>query len=266
METVTIIIETPKGKGLKYDFDPATGYFFLKKIMPAGMVFPFDFGFVPGTIGEDGDPVDVIVISEMESFPGCAMECRIIGALQAKQQERDGQTMRNDRYIAIPVVSQLYAEVNELTQFPKNIIDQLEVFFQTYNEQAGKKFSILERSNAKNSMKLLEDARQQTEPTKLIQVYLPKYQPDGKPFSSAMFQKVKAELTEKFGGLTIYAQAPAEGLWKEDEQHTVSDEIIIYEILAPSIDLKYWKAYKTKLQKQFKQEELLIRCSSISIL
>jgi inorganic pyrophosphatase len=266
METVTVIIETPKGKGLKYDFDPETGYFFLKKIMPAGMVFPFDFGFVPGTIGEDGDPIDVIVISEMESFPGCAMECRIIGSIQANQQERNGQTMRNDRYIAIPVVSHLYANVNELSQFPKEITGQLELFFQNYNEQAGKKFNVIERTSAKKAMKALEGSRQQPELNKLIQVYLPNNQPDGKPFPADMFQKVKRELTEKFGGLTMYTRAPAKGMWKEDDQHMVSDDILIYEIMASELDLEFWKSYKTRLQKQFKQEELLIRCSSISLI
>jgi inorganic pyrophosphatase len=265
METVTVIIETPKGKGLKYDFDPKTGYIFLKKIMPAGLVFPYDFGFVPGTIGEDGDAIDVIVISEVESFPGCAMECRIIGAIKANQQERDGEEMRNDRYVAVPVVSELYASVNELSQFPKEIIAQLEVFFENYNAQAGKKFSVLERTTAKKSMKMLEDSRQNQELNKLIQIYLPSNKPDGKPFSDALFKKVKAELTEKFGGLTMYTRAPAKGLWKEDDQHTVSDDIIIFEIMAPDLDLAFWENYKTKLKKDFKQEELLIRCSSITV-
>jgi inorganic pyrophosphatase len=266
METVTVIVETPKGKGLKYDFDPETGFFVLKKIMPTGMVFPFDFGFVPGTIGEDGDPIDVIVIFEMESFPGCAMECRIIGAINAKQQERDGQKMRNDRYIAIPVVSQLYANVNELAQFPKEILDQLETFFKNYNEQAGKKFSVLERSNARNAMKVLEASREKKELNKLIQVYLPKNEAEGKPIPGEVFQKVKKELTEKFGGLTTYTRAPAKGLWKEEDQHTVIDDIVIYEIMAPSLDLEFWKDYKIQLQKLFKQEELIIRCSSITVL
>jgi inorganic pyrophosphatase len=266
METVTVIVETPKGKGLKYDFDPETGYIFLKKIMPAGMVFPFDFGFVPGTIGEDGDPIDVIVISELESFPGCAMECRIIGAIQAKQQEKDGQTMRNDRYIAVPVVSHLYAAVQELKQFPQEIIGQLELFFQNYNEQAGKKFSVLERTGAKKAMKILEASREKQELSKLIQVYLPNNHPDGKPFSPGLFQDVKRELTERFDGLTMYKRAPATGLWKDDDQHTVSDDIIIYEVMAESLDLEFWKAYKIKLQKRFKQDELLIRCSSVSVL
>lgn len=266
MATVTVIVETPKGKGLKYDFDPETGYYFLKKIMPAGMVFPFDFGFVPGTIGEDGDPIDVIVIAEMESFPGCAMECRIIGALKAKQQERDGKIMRNDRYIAVPIVSTLYADINEIGQFPKEILSQLEQFFQNYNEQAGKRFSVLEHTNAKKASKMLEASRQSQKPTKLIQIYLPKNQLGGKPFKNEMFQKVKMELTAQFGGLTMYTRVPAKGLWKDDDKNTVSDDILIYEIMAVSLDVEFWKKYKQKLKKRFKQEEVLIWATAISIL
>ncbi len=85
MDTVTAVIETPKGNAEKYNYDPKTKFFKLKKILPTGMVFPYDFGFIPGTEGEDGDPLDIIVISEFESFPGCMVECRIIGAIIAEQ-------------------------------------------------------------------------------------------------------------------------------------------------------------------------------------
>jgi inorganic pyrophosphatase len=263
METVTVIIETPKGKGLKYDFDPATGYFVLKKVMPAGLVFPFDFGFIPNTLGEDGDPLDVVVISELESFPGCAMECRIIGAIKASQKERDGQTMRNDRYLAIPVVSSLYADVDSLAKFPKEIIDQLENFFKNYNEQAGKEFHVLEQTSAKKAMSMIENSRLQPQADKLFQIYLPRNQENGKPFSEERFKKVKTELTERFGGLTMYTRAPAKGLWKDEGEKTVSDDILIFEVMASEYDQEFWKDYKAELEKKFKQDEVLIRCSTI---
>ena len=263
METVTVIIETPRGKGLKYDFDPATGYFILKKVMPAGLVFPFDFGFIPNTIGGDGDPLDVVVISELESFPGCAIECRIIGAIKANQKERDGEMMRNDRYLAIPVVSQLYADVDSLSKFPKEIIDQLESFFKNYNEQAGKEFHVLERTSGKKALSMIENSRLQPKADKLFQIYLPRNQKNGKPFSGSLFQKVKSQLTEKFGGLTMYTRAPAKGLWKDEGEKTVSDDILIYEVMATEYDTEFWKSYKAKLEKKFKQDEVLIRCSTI---
>ena len=156
MEPITVIIETPKGSGHKYDYEPELKCFKLKKVLPAGMVFPFDFGFIPDTKGGDGDPLDVIVISEIATFPGCCMDCRVIGAIKANQTERDGSTMRNDRYFVVPTVSQLFKEVSSLVQLPDGIITQLESFFKNYNEQAGKEFEVLERVNAEEAYKMIK--------------------------------------------------------------------------------------------------------------
>lgn len=155
MSTVTAIIECPKGTDHKYDYDPESQRFKLKKILPAGLVFPFDFGFIPDTKGEDGDPLDIIVVSEITGFPGCMMDCRIIGALQAEQTERTGEKMRNDRFIGIPEVSQLFFQITEIEQLPENIIDQVEHFFKNYNEQAGKQFRVIKRLNAAEAAALL---------------------------------------------------------------------------------------------------------------
>jgi inorganic pyrophosphatase len=155
MKTVTAIVETPKGSAQKYDYDKKNKWFELKKIMPAGMVFPFDFGFIPATKGEDGDPLDIIIISELKSFPGCAMECRIIGGILAEQTEKK-KTVRNDRFLAIPVASQIFADVKSIEDLPKDVIDQLQSFFINYNEEAGKKFKPIKNVNAKDAYKLIK--------------------------------------------------------------------------------------------------------------
>ena len=156
MEPITIIIESPKGSDHKYDFEPGLNRFKLKKILPAGMVFPFDFGFIPDTKGEDGDPLDVIVISEISCFPGCSMDCRIIGAIKAEQTERDGSTMRNDRYFAVPEVSHLFKKINSTNDLPEEIINEIESFFKNYNEQSGKKFAIIERVNSPEAYQMIK--------------------------------------------------------------------------------------------------------------
>lgn len=124
--------------------------------MPAGLVFPFDFGFIPDTKGEDGDPLDIIVISEINSFPGCAMDCRIIGAIKAEQTERNGETMRNDRFLAVPEVSQQFKQVKEIDDLPEGIADQIQRFFENYNEQAGKKFKVLETLDARRAFDVIK--------------------------------------------------------------------------------------------------------------
>lgn len=156
LKIVTAVVESPKGCGYKYDFEPEINRFKLKKIMPAGLVFPFDFGFIPGTKGEDGDPLDIIVISELASFPGCAIDCRIIGAILAEQSERDGKSMRNDRFLAIAEVSQQFIEIGEAGDLPGGILEQIENFFKNYNRQAGKKFKVLEVLDATKAAKLIK--------------------------------------------------------------------------------------------------------------
>ena len=154
-KTVTAMVESPKGFNQKFEYEPQERRFRLSKILPAGLVFPFDFGMIPGTKGEDGDPLDVIVISEAATFPGCMIDCRIIGAFQAEQTERDGKKMRNDRFLGIPVVSQLFPGISELAQLPESILNQLEHFFKNYNEQAGKEFHVITRLCAAEALKLI---------------------------------------------------------------------------------------------------------------
>src|SRR3954451_24377864 len=100
MNTITAIIETPKGSSEKYGYDPKTTLFKLKKILPAGMVFPYDFGFIPKTRGGDGDPLDVLILMDEPAFTGCLVATRLLGVIEAEQTEK-GKTERNDRLIAV---------------------------------------------------------------------------------------------------------------------------------------------------------------------
>lgn len=158
-ETIDIIIETPKGCRNKYAYDKEEKGYRLKKILPAGAVFPFDFGFIPGTKGEDGDPLDVLVIMDEPAYPGCIVECRIIGALRARQTENNKHTEENDRLIAVSIVSTSYSEVKSLKNINKNILDEIEHFFISYNEEAGKKFEPKGWADAKEALRLIEDAK-----------------------------------------------------------------------------------------------------------
>lgn len=81
--TLQVIIETPRGSRNKYNFDPDQKIFTLKKVLPAGMVFPYDFGFIPDTRGGDGDPLDVLVLMDEPAVPGCLVPIRLIGVIEA---------------------------------------------------------------------------------------------------------------------------------------------------------------------------------------
>jgi inorganic pyrophosphatase len=156
---VDVVIETPKGSAQKYDYVPDTPFFKLKKILPSGMVFPYDFGFIPKTKGEDGDPLDVIVISEFNSFPGVIIKCRIIGGIKAEQSEEKGsKTMiRNDRFLAIPQCSNIFQDIEKMADLPKQLTDGLEEFFIDYNKLEGKKFKALEKMGPREAQHLIEE-------------------------------------------------------------------------------------------------------------
>jgi inorganic pyrophosphatase len=153
MSAFDVVIETPKGSTEKYSYVPHTPFFKLKKILPSGMVFPYDFGFIPNSKGDDGDPLDVIVISEFKSFPGIIITCRIIGGIKAEQSEdKDSKKMiRNDRFLAIPKCSNIFQDVREVKDLPKQTMDQLQEFFVDYNKLEGKKFHVLKMLDAKDA-------------------------------------------------------------------------------------------------------------------
>ncbi|HZI68784.1 MAG TPA: inorganic diphosphatase, partial [Hanamia sp.] len=125
---INAVIETPKGCEAKYDFDKETQMFKLKKILPRGMVFPFHFGFIPGTCADDGDPLDVLVLMDQLSWPGCIMECKLIGVMEA-EETKDGKKFRNDRLIAVPEEADNYRHIKELDDMEEYLQKEIENFF-----------------------------------------------------------------------------------------------------------------------------------------
>src|SRR4030095_2636693 len=95
---LNVIVETPKGSRVKYNYDSGTVLFRLSKAMPEGMLFPFNFGFVPRTLAEDGDPLDVLILNEESVISGCLLKVRPIAVIQATQTE-NGKSVRNDRIV-----------------------------------------------------------------------------------------------------------------------------------------------------------------------
>src|SRR5215470_5177012 len=124
-DALQVIIETPKGSRNKYAFDPKQKIFELKKVLPAGMAFPYDFGFVPSTLADDGDPVDVLVLMDEPAFAGCVPDCRMVGVIRG-EQSNDGKKIRNDRLVAIEVENHTYAEVEHVDDLGKEFVKELE--------------------------------------------------------------------------------------------------------------------------------------------
>src|SRR5262245_55379775 len=112
-EAWNVIVETAQGSRNKFKYDTASGSFLLAKVLPLGLSFPYDFGFVTSTCGEDGDPLDVLVLLDEPAFAGCRVLCRMVGVIQVLQTE-DGKSEENDRLIAIAQESQLHQGIQSL--------------------------------------------------------------------------------------------------------------------------------------------------------
>ena len=153
---INVIIETPKGCGNKFTFDPETELFKLGKTLPEGLVFPLHFGFIPGTKGEDGDPLDALVMMDEGSFPGTLIECKVLGVIEARQEEKGGKEVRNDRVIAAALGSRSYSNINSINDLSKYFTEELSHFFITYNGIKNKKFTPLAHSGPKKAIALIK--------------------------------------------------------------------------------------------------------------
>lgn len=151
------IIETSKGSRNKFKYEPETGSFLLNKVLPRGMVFPFDFGFIPATVGEDGDPLDVLVLMEEPAFAGCRILCRLVGVLEAVQVEK-GHEERNDRLIAVAWENHEQKDVKSLKDLSPRLLEEIEHFFATYHDLDDKEFKPLGRHGPHRAEKLVREA------------------------------------------------------------------------------------------------------------
>jgi inorganic pyrophosphatase len=139
-DTVNAVIETPENSRNKYKFDEKTGLFRLSKVLPSGMRFPCPMGFIPRTRGADGDPLDILVFMDDFTYPGCVIECRVIGVIRAKQTEKNGHELPNDRYLAVPAEMKEYDHIRKTADLGKTTLDAIVTFFRTYNKMENKKF------------------------------------------------------------------------------------------------------------------------------
>ena len=156
--SLQVIIETPKGSRNKFSFDPDQEIFSLKKVLPAGMVFPYDFGFLPRTLADDGDPIDVLLIMDEPAFPGILVPARLIGVIEGEQL--DGKKkVRNDRLVAIAEANHMYANIRKITDLPAQFLKELQDFFVNYHRLEGKKYKLLGCKEIPTALQLIKKAK-----------------------------------------------------------------------------------------------------------
>ena len=139
---LTVIIETPKGSRNKYAYDQEERIFALRKVLPAGMAFPYEFGFVPSTLAGDGDPLDLLVLMDEPAFAGCKLTCRLVGVIEGEQGDKK-KPERNDRVVAVESGNYSYAHVKRVDDLGKSFEREIEEFFVNYHRLIGKEYRIL---------------------------------------------------------------------------------------------------------------------------
>jgi len=151
-DSVVALIEIPRGSKNKYEWDEEMGGVALSRVLYQSVAYPAEYGFIPGTLAEDGDALDVVVLIDQPTFPGCFMRVRPIGILRLKQEEE-----RDDKVLCVPVADPLYANTHDLDDIPPHRLLEIRHFFATYTELEGREVEVGEWENAASAMKSIQD-------------------------------------------------------------------------------------------------------------
>ncbi len=136
------VVETPRGSTCKLEFDPDLKVFTQAKPLMTGLAYPYDWGFIPSTKAEDGDPLDVLIIHDAKTFPGVVLRCRPVGILEVQQKSK-GKKERNDRVFAVPDRSPLETDLEDVRRLPGRAREELEHFFRATNALEDKQIDFL---------------------------------------------------------------------------------------------------------------------------
>lgn len=153
---VRVVVETPRGAAAKFSYEPETRVFEFSRPLPVGHTYPYDWGFIPSTLGEDGDPLDGLVIHQASSAPGIVINCDLIGALRLKQKDADGREVENDRYIFCPHKEDSPDKPVVRDRVPDDLRREIEQFFLSSVLGTGKKIKLKGWRDARAAAALLK--------------------------------------------------------------------------------------------------------------
>lgn len=158
-DAIRVVVEAAAGTRSKLKYNPALSAFELHHVLPAGTCFPYDFGFMPSTLGEDGDPLDAVVFADEPVPAGTVVPCRLVGVIEGLQTRQGKQPFRNDRFLAVANQSHVHQDWRDIADVPASLVKELESFFVFYNQQRGITFQPQARKGAAWALKLLNEGR-----------------------------------------------------------------------------------------------------------
>jgi len=153
-QRVNAVIEIPKDSVNKYEYDKALHVFRLDRTLFSPVHYPGDYGFIPCTLGQDGDPLDVLVLVEAPSFPGCLMEVRPIGVLQMVDQGK-----KDEKILSVAESDPLYRQVNDASQVPPHTLREIEHFFSIYKYLEDKRTEMAGWGNADAARQIIVEGQ-----------------------------------------------------------------------------------------------------------
>ena len=160
-EAMNVIIEIPKFSKNKYEIDKETGLIALDRVMHTAQDYPFDYGFVPQTLFDDGDALDVVVLTTYPLAPGILVKARPVAIMEMT----DGGD-RDDKVIAVPVDDPRFEEINDLSDLNKHFIKEATHFFETYKKVQNKEVSVGQWHGKEVAMQAFEKSRKMYEESK----------------------------------------------------------------------------------------------------
>ncbi|AUB57881.1 MULTISPECIES: inorganic diphosphatase [Methanobacterium] len=149
-EVVYAVIEIPKGSRNKYEYDKDKEAFIVDRVLSSPFFYPAEYGIIPQTLYDDGDPMDILVLMEQPTFPGCVIESRPIGLLKMLDGEE-----QDDKVLAVPVDDPKSNHIKNIDDLPESLLNEISHFFQEYKRLEGKSTEILGWEDYKEAFKAI---------------------------------------------------------------------------------------------------------------
>ncbi|MEM4367023.1 MAG: inorganic diphosphatase [Candidatus Anstonellales archaeon] len=154
-DVVNAVIEVPRGSRNKYEYDKEAGVVRLDRVLHSPFFYPTDYGFIPQTWYDDEDPLDIMVYTRDPTFPGCVVEARVIGMMRMEDEKGT-----DDKLIAVPTGDPLYADIQDITDLPSSLLEEIAHFFERYKDlEKGKSSKVKGWFDKKDALKVLEKGR-----------------------------------------------------------------------------------------------------------
>jgi inorganic pyrophosphatase len=152
-DEVTAVIEIPRGSRNKYELDKDSGFMRLDRVLYSAVHYPGDYGFIPRTLHEDGDPLDVLVRINEPTFPGCQIDVRPIGVLKMLDRGEP-----DDKILAVPSHDPFHGEYYDIADLPQHFLAEVEHFFHIYKDLEGKRIQIVGWEKSDVAMEVIKDS------------------------------------------------------------------------------------------------------------